>query len=101
MFGLLGLAALPVAAEAKPQAPKQTFLKGQVVPRVRQYAVPACASLGVGELPSHSHSFTSPGHTHNYSTARTVREVDYQIFDGVAFVPLESEAGQRVISDLS
>jgi hypothetical protein len=101
MFSLLGLAALPVAAQvqAKP-APKQTFIKGMVVPRIREYVVPDYSA----QMPSHSHSYNpafNAGHSHGYTPARVVREVEYQIFDGEKFVALESESGQRVIADLS
>jgi hypothetical protein len=101
LFTLLGLSALPVAAtvEARPAA-KQTFSKGAVVPRVREYVVPDYSA----QMPSHSHSYSlafNAGHTHGYTPARVVREVDYQIYDGEKFVALESESGQRVIADLS
>jgi hypothetical protein len=96
ILGLFGVAALPVAIEAKPTptpTPKPTFLKGQVMPRIREYVVP-------GENASHTHSF-NPGHSHGYTQAHVVRHVDYEIFDGNKFVPLQSEAGLAVISDLS
>jgi hypothetical protein len=98
LFTLLGLSALPVAATVRPQPveAKQTFIKGAVVPRVREYVTPDYSA----QMPAHSHSFNA-GHTHGYTPARVVREVDYQIYDGEKFVALESESGQRVIADLS
>jgi hypothetical protein len=96
IFGALGLA-VPVAlvprVEAKPPAaplPKQSFPKGQIMPRVRHYAVPA-----------HMHTISDPVHSHGYTQSVAVREIDYEIFDGTKFVPLESVAGQRVVADLS
>ena len=89
ILGLFGVSALPI--EAKPAAPKPTFIKGMVVPSIREHLVP--------EYPSHVHTLSDPGHMHY--PARVVREIEYQIFDGKQFVALESEAGQRVIADLS
>jgi hypothetical protein len=75
--GLLAAGAVPTIPEAEP--PKQKFPKGSVMPRT--VLVP---------------SVIDPGHSHH-----PVAMVEYVIFDGEKFVPLNSVAGQQVIMELS
>jgi hypothetical protein len=83
ILGGLFAASLPVAAIAKPEpeAVKQTFLKGMVVPRFRHCTI------------------SDPCHSHGWTPAVVVTE--YEIFDGERFVPLNSTPGQRVIAELT
>jgi len=103
IFSLLAVAALPAAAMVSEPVQAKTqpkFPKGQIIPRVRSYVV--------NDGMAHTHSFsTSPsnaGHTHSFAgagSARAANETYYEIYDGSKFVLLESEAGQRVIAELT
>ena len=61
---------------------KETFIKGQIMPRTVMHVAP--------QFPQFAHSPMVP-----------VAVIKYEIFDGEKFVPLNSDAGQRVVADLS
>jgi hypothetical protein len=84
--GFLGAAVVakiaPVQAASPPIAPPAKFPRGTVLPRHHF-------------VPGHTHGFASHGNT------QAVAVIEYEIFDGSAFVPLNSDAGQRVVRELS
>lgn len=83
IFALLGLAALPVAVEAKapvlPAPPKP--LRGMILPRF-VYTV--------------GYSGFDPGHSHAVAQVLT----EYDIFDGEKWVPFNSTEGQTLVQEL-
>ena len=79
LAGLLATSAAP-AASVEPDLPKPTFIKGMIMPRPRICTDPRYGMAGFGP-------------------AMVVYE--YEIFDGNKFVPYNSDAGQRVVAELS
>lgn len=81
-FGLFGATAL-VGVQPEAQAtvlPQAKFLRGQVMPRTVYHAI------------------SDPGHSHGFAAAVVI---EYDIFDGEKFVPLNSDVGQAIVKSMS
>lgn len=84
--GVLGVAVVAKAAPVQSASPVQPiappkFPRGAVLPRHHFITGPA-------------HGMSSHGNT------QPVAVIEYDIFDGTAFVPLNSVAGQRIVREL-
>lgn len=82
LAGLLIAGGAPVETIAHPPPVKHSFIKGQIMSRIRYHIAPQFPHLVKG--PSNA-----------------VAVIEYTIFDGEKFVPLDSAAGQRVVAELS
>ena len=82
LAGLLATSAAPAAAmETPPDLPRATFCKGQIMPRT-VLTPDLTRQWGNGFYPA-------------------VAIIEYDIYDGDNFIPLNSIAGQRVVAELS
>ena len=69
-------------SERPPELPRERFIKGMILPRTHHHIAPQMPWL-------------------SNSPSVAVAVIVYEIYDGEKFVPLESEAGQRVVKELS